>query len=217
MTDAGDIRTDMPIGDDGDVRIFQTDSKTKKFTGRIIAHYEYRPDLLTHILLFLSQTGREVPYRRNWNQTFFSGRFQKPDSIPVTRFELRKMVRAAKESNPITLGGLESDDKTFRFEDRISGAEIFPRIDSEQNLVYADKEGRPILTFTPETALDFHRGLMIPMGADVRGQHKEIGVVYSFFPFEVYERLPQRPQPKPEPQPESKEPRQQGRKTIFEE
>jgi hypothetical protein len=216
MTDTEGVETEMPLRDDGDVRIFQIGSRTRKLKGRIVAHYACRPDLFTHVLLFLSQTRREVPYRRTWNKTFFSERFRRPESIPCSMTELRKIVSAAEGGNPLTLKRLKSRNKTFRFEDMISGAEIFPRIDSDQNLVYADKGGRPILTFTPETALDFHRNLIAQMTSNTRGQRREIGVVYSFFPFEVYERLPQRPQPKPETQSEPPSKRPEGKRTIFE-
>jgi len=191
--------TEFPMHDDGDVRIFQKDARTGKFTGRVMANYGYRPDFLIHAILFHIQSGQKVPHRDDWKQYFFRGVFSEPTDPPQDPL-LRMIMIRSKEGALLTLAKTSKESsRHFEFRDSISGEQIAPRINARGDLVYTTEEGKTILKFPPEKAIALYHGIITPMTQDIRGQRRQIGEIYSCFPFEAYELQFQRKTPKPSP------------------
>lgn len=187
------LKTEMPLDNDGDVRIFQRETGSDTLQYRVIAHYGYRSDFLVHAILFLLQTGKQVPYRKDWNQRFYNSLFQKPDEIPVEILSLWTINRRVEEKNLVRLlqrpGGTDEQSRNvFAFQDTIFSEDVFPVINSDGNLVYLNPAGKARLLFDSEGVVDFHRQLLAQLCANPRGQRKEIGIVYSYFPFKAYEK-----------------------------
>ncbi|MAH51648.1 hypothetical protein CMI37_37875 [Candidatus Pacearchaeota archaeon] len=183
------LETQMPLMNDGHVRIFQKKIGTteEELTGKIIANYHYRETLLTHCTLFFLQTGQPVPYRHNWNQEFYGGSFKRLESLSSSNINLKRITRQTKKGALITIPKLESKPEhnpALNIKDEITMGVVRPTI-HKGNLIYPIEPKN--ITLASQDVWQMHQALIDQMLKGTRRQKNQPGVFYSFFPFKAYE------------------------------
>lgn len=186
------LRTEIPLGDSGDLSLYQTKLGGFQFSGRIVANYDYRSTFLLHLMLFHMQTGMPVPNRNDWNKKFFKGQFLADTKL----FDLRQILAMAEKGKPARLPQLESkiDEELYEYILPIPQSfdheiKSYPVLDNNGNLVYVEmpERKRTIILDRSDVSRTFEviRGHMLD---NTKGQRKELGELYSEFPFEAYEK-----------------------------
>ncbi|MBD3253106.1 hypothetical protein GF386_05215 [Candidatus Pacearchaeota archaeon] len=163
---------DLVIKQEGDLRIWTDNS--------------YRYTFLIHCFLYFLQTQGKVPYANDWESRFFrTTGFKKPGRIPHNMPLLKEIRRAVRNKDGLVL--LSEDiysvnhQEPLRIPDK-RDRNRYPRL--YQGLVYLDNDSEIVLALESRDARYFFNELISQF--QNLSQMKQIGIVYSGFPFNAY-------------------------------
>ena len=185
------LTTEFNANSDGVFRLFQYKIGGKLDRDRILVwDYAYRVSLFTHFFLFCVQTGIPVPFREDWNKRFYQGKF---DEKEIDRRLQRLLSREVPLARLVEEGSSSIEEETLRKDvDLIvqyfdKNVKICPLITKGEDLgfIALPESRRVVLLGKEDMPLAFDE--IICQMFEHRGDDKVPGMVYSRFPFELYD------------------------------
>lgn len=148
--------------------------------------WQTRPNLITALFLYDLQTGRDVPYEKDWHQRLFGG-----NELPKIRMEddvytLRDLSQPRYRFTDNRGLALRGEAFGFELPEKTSGEDLYPIIDQNAYLRFSDERGVAQLHLTPGNISVLEQTLITSLAGNDRGQAGALAEIYQEFPFQEY-------------------------------
>ena len=172
------LRRETTISDQastGDVHISQNGEN-------VFAHYDYWPYFLLHGILYCEQNNRSSPNLWGFGRVPLAS--ERASEVPPL---LRSIMTGATRRGLITIPKEGDDFKNDVLRVRSdTGVRIYPVINENDVLFYLTEDKRRVLAFDFSDMVNFFKGFVEPMQANVRGMRDLPRLIYANFPWDAY-------------------------------